>query len=344
MRAAVIRRYGPPEVFAMQDLPDPQPKPGEVLIRVKTIGVNFADILQRIGAYPTAPKPPFVPGLEVAGVVEKAADGGRSGEADSLRPGDAVAALTNFNAYAEWVTVPAGLAFRLPSGMTFEDAAAIPVNYLTAYHSLFTMGNMLPGDRILIHGAAGGVGVAAVQLAKVRGLKIFGVAGPAKQETLRKLGVDHAIDYEKDDFVDVVNKYAPDGVEMAMDPIGGKSFAKSYKCLGSTGRLVIYGFSTIASGNGKRSLLGGAKALLETPRFHPLQLMAKNVSVIGVNLTGLQARPQLMRSEMAEIFQMYATGKIKPIIGKKFPLQEAAAGHQFIHDRKNIGKVLLWVK
>jgi NADPH:quinone reductase-like Zn-dependent oxidoreductase len=344
MRAAVIRRYGSPDVFTMQDLPDPQPKPGEVLIRVKTIGVNFADILQRIGAYPTAPKPPFVPGLEVAGVVEKVAEGGRAGEGDSLRPGDAVAALTNFNAYAEWVTVPAGMAFRLPSGMTFEDAAAIPVNYLTAYHSIFTMGNMLPGDRILIHAAAGGVGIAAVQLAKARGLKIFAVAGPTKQETLRKLGVEHVIDYEKDDFVDVVKKYAPDGVEMAMDPIGGESFAKSYKCLGSTGRLVIYGFSTIAGGSGKRNLLRGAIALLETPRFHPLRLMAKNVSVIGVNLTGLQARPQLMRAEMAEIFQMYTSGKIKPIVGKKFPLQEAAAAHQFIHDRKNIGKVVLWVK
>jgi NADPH:quinone reductase-like Zn-dependent oxidoreductase len=344
MRAAVIRRYGPPDVFAMQDLPDPQPKPGEVLIRVKTIGVNFADILQRIGAYPTAPKPPFVPGLEVAGVVEKVAEGGRPGEGDSLRPGDAVAALCNFNAYAEWVTVPTAHAFRLPSGMPFEDAAAIPVNYLTAYHSIFTMGNMLPGDRILIHAAAGGVGIAAIQLAKARGLKIFGVAGPTKQETLRKLGVDHAIDYERDDFVDVVRKYAPDGVEMVMDPIGGKSFAKSYDCLGSTGRLVIYGFSTIASGNGKRNVMRGAKALFDTPRFHPLRLMAKNVSVIGVNLTGLQARPQLMRAEMAEIFQMYAAGKIKPIVGKKFPLVEAGSAHQFIHDRKNIGKVLLWVK
>ncbi|HXA56106.1 MAG TPA: zinc-binding dehydrogenase [Candidatus Acidoferrum sp.] len=344
MRAAVIRRYGAPDVFAVQDLPDPQPKPGEVLIRVKTIGVNFADILQRIGAYPSAPKPPFVPGLEVAGVVEKVADGGRAGEGDALRPGDAVAALTRFGAYAEWVTVPAGMAFRLPAGMPFDDAAAIPVNYLTAYHSLFTMGNMLPGDRLLIHAAAGGVGIAAVQLAKARGLKIFGVAGPTKQETLRKLGVDHAIDYDRDDFVDVVRKYAPDGVEMAMDPIGGKSFAKSFECLGSTGRLVIYGFSTIASGNRKRSLFGGAKALLETPRFHPLRLMGKNVSVIGVNLSGLQARPQLMRAQMAEIFQMYSAGKIKPIIGKKFPLLEAAMAHQFIHDRKNIGKVVLWVK
>jgi NADPH:quinone reductase-like Zn-dependent oxidoreductase len=344
MRAAVIRRYGTPDVFAVQDVPDPQPKPGEILVRVKTIGVNFADLLQRIGVYPTAPKPPFVPGLEVAGIVEKVADGARSNDENSFRPGDAVAALTNFNGYAEWVTIPAGLAFRLPAGMGFDDAAAIPVNYLTAYHSIVTMGNLLPGDRILIHGAGGGVGIAAIQIAKARGLKIFGTAGPSKQDTLRKLGVDHSIDNSKDNFVDVIRKYAPDGVEMAMDPIGGKSFARSFDCLGSTGRLVIYGFSTIANASGKRSLIGGAKALVETPRFNPLRLYQKNVSVIGVNLTGLLARPALMHAEMAEIFQMYAAGKIKPIVGKRFPMQEAAAAHQFMHDRKNIGKVVLWVK
>jgi synaptic vesicle membrane protein VAT-1 len=344
MRAAVIRQYGPPEVFALQDSPDPQPKPGELLIRVKSIGVNFADLLARIGFYATAPKPPFVPGLEVAGVVEKLGDGARSADGDSLRPGDAVAALTNFTGYAEWVTVPANHAFRLPAGMSFDEAAAIPVNYLTAYHSIYVMGNMLPGDRILIHGGAGGVGIAAIQLAKARGLRIFATGGPAKQETLRKLGVDHAIDHEKDDFVEVLKKYAPEGIEMVMDPIGGKSFSRSYGCLGSTGRLVIYGFSTVVKPNGKRDLIGAAKAMLETPRFHPLKLLEKNVSVMGVNLGGLQSRPALLRSEMADLLQLYTAGKIKPVVGKKFPLADAAAAHHYIHDRKNIGKVLLWVK
>jgi NADPH:quinone reductase-like Zn-dependent oxidoreductase len=344
MRAAVIRRYGPPEVFSVQEVPDPQPKPGEVLIRVKSIGVNFADLLARMGVYPTAPKPPFVPGLEVAGVVEKVGEGGRPGEGDSLRPGDAVTAFTNFNGYAEWVTVPASHAFRLPAGLAFDEAAAIPVNYLTAYHSIVVMGNMLPGDRILIHGAAGGVGIAAIQIAKARGLKIFAVAGPGKQDTLRKLGVDHAIDNDKDDFVEMIKKYAPGGVEMVMDPIGGKSFSRSYDCLGSTGRLVVYGFSTVVKPHGKRDNILGAKSLFETPKFAPLDLMARNVSIIGVGLSGLLSRPALLRSEMADLFQMYATGKIKPIVGKKFPLAEAAAAQQYIHERKNIGKVVLWVK
>lgn len=344
MRAMVVRRYGAPEVFELRQMPDPQPKAGEVLIRVRTIGVNFADLLQRMGLYPGIPKPPFVPGLEIAGVVEKATESGRSAEDQPLQPGDAVTAFSQFNAYAEWVAVPASQVVRLPAGMPFEDAAAIPVNYLTAYHAIFTMGNLQPGDRILIHSAAGGVGIAAVQLARARGLVIFGTAGSEKQEYLRKIGVDHAIDYEKTDFVQAVQKFSPDGIEMVMDPIGGKSFTRSCECLGSTGRLVVYGFSAAAGTDRKRNWMRAATAFLQTPRFHPLKLMRRNISVIGVNLSGLQSRGALLRSELDEIFRLYAAGKIKPVIAKSFPLAQAAAAHQFVHDRKNIGKVILTVK
>lgn len=341
MRAMVVGRYGPPEVFEPRDVADPQPKAGEVLIRVKTIGVNFADLLQRMGIYPGTPKPPFVPGLEIAGVVEKTVDGGKGAEGEPLKQGDAVTAVTHFNAYAQWVSVPARQVYRLPAGMPFDDAAAIPVNYLTAYHSMFAMGNLQPGDRILIHGAAGGVGIAAVQLARARGLEIFGTAGPTKQEQLRKLGVNHAIDHSKTDFVQAVKKFAPDGIEMVMDAIGGKSFARSQDCLGPTGRLVVYGFSAAAGPDGKKSLLRGARALAQTPRFHPLKLMSLNHAVIGVNLGRMPSRGSLVRSELDELFRMYAAGKIKPVIGKTFPMTEAASAHRYIHDRKNVGKVIL---
>ncbi|HXQ26591.1 MAG TPA: zinc-binding dehydrogenase [Candidatus Acidoferrales bacterium] len=344
MRALVVRRSGPPEVLQLQQVPDAQAKAGEVLIRVKAIGVNFADLLQRMGIYPGAPKPPFVPGLEIAGVVEKVVESARPGEGEPLKPGDAVMALTQFNAYAEWAAVPAARVHRLPAGMTFEDGAAIPVNYLTAYHSMFTMGNLRPGDRILIHGAAGGVGIAAVQLARAKGLVTFGTAGPSKQEYLRKIGVDHAIDYQKSDFVEVVRKFAPEGIEMVMDPIGGKSFGRSYKCLGPTGRLVIYGFSAASGPDGKRSWVRGLTALLQTPRFHPLKLMGQSVSVIGVHLGKIQSRTALVRAELDELFQLYGAGKIKPVIAKTFLLEQGAAAHQYIHERKNIGKVLLSVR
>jgi len=343
MRAVVVRRYGGPEVLEVQQVPDPQPKPGEVLIRVKAIGVNFADLLMRMGLYPGAPKPPFVPGLEVAGVVEKVGDGAKQ-SGDGLSVGDAVAAVPHFNAYAEWIVVPAKEVHRLPPGMRFEDGAAIPVNYLTAYHSMFTMGNLQPGDRILIHGAAGGVGIAAVQLARARGLVTFGTAGPTKQEYLRKIGVDHAIDYEKSDFVEVVRNFAPDGIEMVMDPIGGKNLERSQRCLGPTGRLVVYGLSDAAGTSGKRSLMSGLKALAQTPRFHPLRMMSQNLAVIGVSMGALGSRGALLRHEMDDIFKLYAEGKIKPVIAKTFPLEQAAAAHQYIHDRKNIGKVILSVR
>src|SRR3984957_17413899 len=344
MQAIAVRRYGPPEVLELIQAPDPQPKPGEVVIRVKAIGVNFADLLQRMGVYPGTPKPPFVPGLEVAGVAEKGAEGGKSSDGEPIRPGDAGVAFTHFNAYAEWAAVPARQVYRIPAGMPFEDAAAIPVNYATAYYAMFTMGNLLAGDRILIHGAAGGVGIAAVQLARARGLKIFGTASGSKLEYLRKIGVDHPMDYEKGDVAEMVRKYAPDGIEMGMDAIGGKSFSTSYKCLGPTGRLVVYGFSVSAGSGGKRSLLRGLKALAQTPRFHPLKLMGDNISVIGVSLPKVSARPGLLQSEMDELSRMYAGGKIKPVISKTFPLAQAALAHQYIHDRKNIGKVILSVK
>jgi NADPH:quinone reductase-like Zn-dependent oxidoreductase len=218
------------------------------------------------------------------------------------------------------------------------------VNYITAYHAMITMGNLRSGDRILFHGAAGGVGIAAIQLAVAHGLEIFGTAGPSKQDYLRKIGVDHAIDYEKSNFMDVVRKFAPDGIEMVMDPIGGKSFANSYKCLGPTGRLVVYGFSAAAGNEGKKNLLRSAKALAETPRFHPLKMMSQNISVIGVSLGKLTSRGALLRGELDEIFKLYAAGKVKPVIGKTFPLADAVSAHKYIQARKNIGKVILSVK
>jgi synaptic vesicle membrane protein VAT-1 len=344
MRAIVVRRYGAPEVFEVQQVPDPQPKPGEMLIRVKAIGINFADLLQRMGLYPGTPKPPFVPGLELAGVVEKIVPSTTkpaSASDEPLKVGDAVAAITQFNGYAEWVAVPAQSVHRMPSGMTFEDGAAILVNYMTAYHAMFTMGNLQTGDRILIHNAAGGVGIAAVQLARAKGLITIGTAGSTKQEYLRKMGVNHPVDHTRGNIVDMVRKYAPDGVELAMDAIGGKSFRESFECLGPVGRLVVYGSSSLAGPDGKRNPLRLARTLLETPRFHPLKLMEKNAAVIGVNLGAVRSKGALLESELGEIFRLYAAGKIKPVIGKVFPLDQAAAAHHYIHERKNIGKVLL---
>lgn len=335
MRAMIVRQYGPPEVFEWREVPDPQPGPGEVLIRVRTVGINFADLLQRMGVYPGTPRPPFVPGFEVAGEVEIAAAGFRAGER--------IAAMTRFHAYAERVAVVAGNVFALPEGMPFEDAAAIPVNYLTAYHSMFEMGNLRAGDRVLIHGASGGVGVAAVQLARARKLVTFGTAGPTKQEFLRQLGVDHPIDYSHEDLVERVHRVASEGIEMVLDPIGGRSFAKSCQCLGTMGRLVVYGFSAASGPSGRRSVWRGLRALAQTPRFHPLRLMERNIAVIGVHLGRMRGKEQVLRRQLEEIFRLYRSGDVRPVIGKIFPLEQAAEAHRYIHSRQNVGKVVLTV-
>jgi len=340
MKAMVARKYGAPEVFEWREMPDPQPKSGEVLVRVRAVGINFADLLARMGIYSGTPKPPFIPGLELAGEVLEPPVGAPEA---ALRAGDRVIAMTLFHAYAEKIALPAGQVFPVPEGMTFEEAAAMPVNYLTAYHSMFYMGNLQRGDRILIHGAAGGVGVAAVQLAKARGLVTFGTASTAKQEFLRQQGVDHPMDYTRDDFEKIVRHIAPDGIEMAFDPIGGKSFAKSYRCLGPTGRLVVYGFSTVSGASGRMNWLSAARAMWETPRFHPLRLIHENKAVIGVHLGRMPSRGDVLRAQWKEIVALYREGKVKPVIGKTFPLQEAAAAHTYMHHRQNIGKVILVV-
>jgi NADPH:quinone reductase-like Zn-dependent oxidoreductase len=337
MQAAVVKKFGAAENFELRDWPDPVPKADECLIRVRAVGINFADLLQRMGVYPGTPKPPFIPGFEVAGTVEAAPAGA------SVKPGDRVVAMTRFNAYAELAACGADAVFAIPDTLSFEEAVAIPVNYLTAYHSMFEMGNLRAGDRVLIHGAAGGVGVAATQLARARGVETFGTAGPSKQQFLRTLGVDHPIDYAREDFEAAVRRAAPNGIEMVLDPIGGKSWAKSLRCLGAMGRLVVFGFSAAAGPSGKRSIPRAAKAYAQMPRISPMKLMEQNQAVIGVHMGRMEGREAVMRREMNEILDMYRAGAIHPVVGKTFPLAEAAAAHRYIHDRKNVGKVVLMV-
>jgi NADPH:quinone reductase-like Zn-dependent oxidoreductase len=341
MRAMVVRRYGPPEVFEQREVPDPQPQAGQALIRVRAIGINFADLLARLGVYGNTPKPPFVPGLEFSGEVEQVVPGPAKEDAARLQPGDRVAALTMFQAYAERVVINSEQAFRIPDTMSFEEAAAIPVNYLTAYHSFFEMGNLRAGDRVLITSAAGGVGVAAVQLARARGLTTFGTASSGKQEFLRQIGVDHPIDYTRQSAREVVRRVAPEGIEMAFDAIGGRSFAESYRCLGPMGRLVVYGFSTAVDESGRINYLRAAREMWGTPRFRPIPLIEKNISIIGVHIGRLAHKAKVLGPQLAEIFRLYLAGQVKPVIGKTFPLADAAAAHHYIHQRKNIGKVLL---
>src|SRR5918996_2976291 len=239
MRAVVLTGHGGPEVLEVQERPDPPVGPGEVRIAVRAAGINFADTMARIGLYLDAPKPPCVLGYEVAGEVESVGEG-----VTDLTPGDRVIAGTRFGGQAELVAVPASQAQPLPERLSFEQGAAFPVNYGTAYAALVTMGSLREGTRVLIHAAGGGVGISAVQIARNAGAEIFGTASAAKHEAIRAQGVDHAIDYRTEDCeAEVMRITGGEGIDLAIDALGPSSFRKDYRLLRPGGRLVMYGLS-----------------------------------------------------------------------------------------------------
>jgi NADPH:quinone reductase-like Zn-dependent oxidoreductase len=331
MKSVWIPRSGPPEVLEVRDVPDPTPRPGEVLVRVRAAGVNFADVSARLGIYPDAPPFPCVVGYEVAGTVEQGAG--------DIALGTRIVALTRFGGYAEKVSVPAAQVFPIADGMTFEEAAAIPVNYLTAVLMLRHFGNVQSGDTVLVHAAAGGVGMAAIQLCKIAGAQVIGTASAAKHAALKEAGVAHAIDYRTQDFETEVKRITGGrGVDIVLDATG--AFRKSYRCLGPLGRLVCFGFSSAASGL-TPNRVGAIAKVLTIPWFHPLKLMNDNRAVIGVNLGHLWDRIELLRREMLSVLADCHAGRLKPVVGKTFPLVEAGAAHRYMQERQNIGKVVL---
>jgi len=336
MRSVWIPRIGPPEVLEVRDIPDPHARAGEVRVRVRASGVNFADCMARMGLYPDAPKLPCVVGYEVAGTIDEVGDG-----VEGLATGTQVIALTRFNGYAELVVVPAHQVVPLPDGMTFEQGAAVPVNYLTALLMLENIAHVGRGERVLVHGAAGGVGRAAVQLARIHGAEVIGTASASKHAALRDAGVAHAIDYRTGDFETEVRRLTGGrGVDVVLDPIGGENLRKSYRVLAPLGRLVAFGFSSSAPGT-SRSIPTALWQLIRMPRFSPISLMNDNRVVAGVNLGHLWGEAALLRTGLTRLLEYYRAGQIDPTVGRTFPLVDAAAAHAYMQGRQNIGKVVL---
>jgi NADPH:quinone reductase-like Zn-dependent oxidoreductase len=335
MRSVWITRSGPPEALEVRDGPAPVAGPGQALIRVRASGVNFADVMARLGFYPDAPPRPCVVGYEVSGTVE-ALGPGADGD---LAVGRRVVALTRFGGYAEAVAVPTAQVFPLADTMGFEEAAAIPVNYLTAVLMLRHFGNVQRGERVLVHAAAGGVGMAAIQLCRIAGAEVIGTASASKHALLREAGVAHAIDYRTQDFEAEVRRITGGrGVDIVLDATG--AFRKSYRCLGPLGRLVCFGTSGVSTGL-TPSWLSAAKRLATLPWFHPIRLMNDNRAVIGVNLGHLWDRIDMLRAEMLALLADWQAGRIRPVVGKTFPLTDAAGAHRYIQERQNVGKVVL---
>jgi NADPH:quinone reductase-like Zn-dependent oxidoreductase len=335
MRQIWITRTGPPQVLEVREAPDPAPETGEVRIRVRAAGINFADLLARVGLYPDAPKIPCVIGYEVSGTIDAIGEG-----VPDFKLGDRVFAMPKFGGYTDTLVVAARQVFPMPQKMTFEEAAALPVVYLTAHHMMLVMGSLRPGSSVLVHSAAGGVGLAAIQLAKTRGCTIFGAASVGKHDFLRRQGVHHPVD-SNGDYADAVRKIVGDrGVDLILDPVGGKSWTVGYELLGACGRLVAFGFSAASSGS-KRNLWHAGLQLMKVRKFSPLKLMGDNKTVGGTNMGHLFDRPDLLRPQFLALLAMYEAGEIKPQVDRTFRFDQAAEAHQFIHDRKASGKVLL---
>ncbi len=336
MKQVWIPRAGEPGVLELREAPDPAPAPGEARVRVEAAGINFADILARMGLYPDAPKLPAVVGYEVAGVVDATGGG-----VDGLVVGDRVVCLTRFGGYSDLVCVPGAALRRIPDSMSAVDAASVPVNYLTAWLMLVRLGHVRAGERVLVHACAGGVGLAAVQICRHCGAEVIGTASSSKHERLREMGVSACIDYRSRDFEDEVRRLTGGrGVDIVLDAVGGASFRKSYRCLADLGRLFLFGVSGLAPGT-KRSLLAALGGMLKMGSFRPIRLMNDNKGVFGVNLGHLWHRGDELAQMLDEILALFAAGTFTPVVDRTFRLSEAAAAHRYIQERRNFGKVVL---
>ncbi len=324
MKAIQVTQSGGPEVLKVLDLPDPTPGEAQVVVKVEAAGVNYADILSRRGVYPLAPPPPFVPGFEVAGTVVALGP-----KASGLKVGDRVVGFTAGSAggYAERAVGPAALLFPVPAGVSFQDAAAHFINFNTAYHCLRRRGRLQPGETVLIQAAAGGVGTAAVQLAKLFGARVLACASSDdKLASVKALGADATINYATTDFAQAAKRETGGrGVDVVLESVGGDVFEKSVQALAPAGRLVVFGAAS------------GKPGTVQVP-----VLQKNNLTLATFSIKGTAAQdPAGLQAGALEILGLLEGGKIRPVIGRTYPLADAAQAQQHIEGRGSTGKVLL---
>ena len=313
----------------------PTPKAGEVRIKVAYAGINFADLLMRLGFYQPRPPFPFTPGYEVSGVVDALGKG-----VAGLEVGQKVVAAMRNGGQASFVLSPVDRVIPLPDGISLQAAASTPVTYMTAHHMLHHLGHLQPEDKVLVHGGAGGVGTAALQLCKWAGVKqVWATSSKGKHHVIEHYGA-RPIDRHNEDFEAIIKEETGGtGVDHILDPIGGDHLRRSLSCLAEGGRLYTYGMSAAAP-SGKRSLLKALFALRRMPKFDPLRLMTRNRAVFGVHM-GTWSNEAVMHGQLARIVEGIQTGHLEPIVDSVFDATNVQEAHQYIHDAKNIGKVLL---
>jgi NADPH:quinone reductase-like Zn-dependent oxidoreductase len=337
MRAVWIAKHGDGSVLEVRKTPDPEPRPGEVRIRAEVCGLNFAEVSARQGLYPDAPKPPCIVGYEGAGLIDAVGEG-----VDAARRGQRVAYLSRFGGHSDTVCVPADQAIVMPEEMTFEQGAALPVNYLTAYHMLFRVARIRPGDHVLVHMAAGGVGTAALQLCRtMEDITTYGTASAKKHDYVRSQGCDHPIDYRSVDYAEEVRRLREGrGVTVVLDALGGKDWKKGYELLDPAGMLVMFGLANTNKG-GARSLFHVLRVILSVPRYSGMKLLDENKAVAGVNIGHLWEEKAMIREELEALVALFEEGKIAPHVHDVFPFSRAADAFAEIEFGRNVGKVLM---
>jgi synaptic vesicle membrane protein VAT-1 len=337
MRAVWVTSTAGPDGLQVRETADPEPGPGEVRVRVRAAGLCFAEVMAAQGLYPDRPPLPCVLGYEAAGVIDAVGEG-----ADEGRAGSRVLAMTRFGGHADTVCVPEGQVFAIPDGKDFTEAAALPVNYLTAYHMLHRIAAVRPGERVLVHMAAGGVGIAALQLCRAIGdVEVFGTASAAKHDVLRAEGCAHPIDYRAADYAAEVRRLTGgERVDVVLDPLGGADWRKGYKLLRPGGRLVAFGFANLASGQRRRPV-HVVRQIAGIPRLTPLQLMNSNRTVSGVHIGRLWDRMDMLAGELREVLALWEKGALSPRVDGTYPFAEAAQAHRRILSRQNVGKIVL---
>lgn len=339
MRQIVNTAHGSYSVLDVQEVPDLQPEKDELLVEVKAAGLNFADIMARKGQYLDGPEKPCVMGFEVAGVVKEVGE-----KVDRTWIGKEVIAICRFGGQAEQVCLKERQVHDKPEGLSWEEAASLPVIYLTAWVLLVVMGSLREGESILIHNVGGGVGLAQLDIARHLGAVTYGTASPEKHEFLRERGLDYPINYRDDNWPHVLMALTKDrGVDLITDPLGGKEWKRSYDLLRSTGRLGMFGISTASTGPkaGLKNYWNMLKTAVQMPFFHPLSLLNKNRGVFGVNLGHLWHEHEKASSWMQSILHGYEEGWVRPHVDSVFTFEEAGEAHRQMEERKNIGKVIL---
>ncbi|HEV2973381.1 MAG TPA: medium chain dehydrogenase/reductase family protein [Solirubrobacteraceae bacterium] len=330
MRVVAITKHGGPQVLQVQERADPPLGAGEVRIDVAAAGINFADVMARMGLYPDAPKPPCVVGYEVAGTILELGEG-----VAGLHVGERVVAGTQFGGYASQVVVPVGDVVALPDGLSFEQGAAVPVNYATAWAGLLGYGSLRAGERVLVHSAGGGVGIAATQIAKRSGAEVYGTASPGKHARCEELGVDHALDYTRAGWERGLPKF-----DVILDAVAGRSFRTSYDLLAPGGRLVAFGASSLVGGQ-RRNVPKALATVLRMPRFNLIKQMSESKAVIGLNMLTLWKGHGTLQPWIEPLRAMLDDGTIAPVIAGEFSFEEAGAAQSMITERRNVGKVVL---